>query len=260
MCRSYQFRTCGQHLCSFSHHNPCRYLLQNKPTDLEGVNNSPEILNERTLWREQNTLNLSKISRRRKKPNKQHMTREIEASMKWSLSEQFSGNFLMIWTDRCAVYLIYFVIWCTAWDSSDFPRANQSCTRNLNSFHILKQICFDVLHPLPLISVNALICTCYVECEYVLNVAQTVCSWTLTLHKFSSSDCPVLRITLQEAAWDMFSHHGCQVTVEMGSVDQRKIRHQSFNCVSSVGLQLLLATLENTGIQSAFQWWRNLFF
>lgn len=48
------------------------------------------------------------------------------------------------------------------------------------------------------------------------------------------------------------------VTVEMGSMHQRKIRHKSLNCVSSVVLQLLLPTLENTGIQSAFPWWRNL--
>lgn len=92
-----------------------------------------------------NTPNLSKISQKRRK-KKQDMTGETKASVKWSLSEQLSENFLMIQTDRPAVYLIYFVTRCTAWDSSDFPCATcqincaqGKSTRNLNSFHILKQ-------------------------------------------------------------------------------------------------------------------------
>lgn len=48
------------------------------------------------------------------------------------------------------------------------------------------------------------------------------------------------------------------VTVEVGSMDRRELKLQGFSSASSVVLRLLLVTLENTGIQSAFLRWKNL--
>lgn len=190
----------------------------------------------------------------------------------WSDRWQLSGNFLMIRSDRPAVYLIYFVtvlheihLTSPVQLVKSIVHKGKTLGTSTVSTSWNKQICFDFSHPLPLIDVNALICTCYVECEYVFNVAQTVCSWTLTLHKIllfwllCLENNPA-RCSLRHVFSSRQSGHRSTlvVTVEMGSVDQRKIRQQGFNCVSSVVLQLLLATLENTGIQSAFRWWRNL--
>lgn len=201
------------------------------------------------------------------------MTRGTEASVKWSLTafwELFNDT---NWQTCCIFNLLCDLMYCMRFIWLPTCNSNQSCTREKHSepqqfprpFH--KQICLKVSHPLPLIDVNALICTCYVECEYVLNVAQTVCSWTLTLHKILLFRLLCLennpaRCSLRHVFSSRLSGHRSTlvVTVEMGSVDRRKIRQRGFNCVSSVVLQLLLATLENTGIQSAFRWWRNLFF
>lgn len=49
-----------------------------------------------------------------------------------------------------------------------------------------------------------------------------------------------------------------EATAEISSMLQRKIRRNVFNCAFSVVRQRLLPTLVNTGIQSAFQGWKNL--